>query len=169
MENAHFIKRLEMFENAWGIWVKVTEEWEKTFDKLLEYYNTKDLRSMCEAFCCNTKHAPKNKLISVKELGKWMKPQMEPPLWKSIFGTMVPTLKAQYEKQKKEYDEEYKLLMDTLIISDDLISKRDINRIIIKQLRKGNKKVIILGANDDLGSFFLLNHLLTFHYFLLYR
>ena len=42
MENPNFIKRLEMVENQWGIWMKVTEEWEKTFDKLLEYYNTKD-------------------------------------------------------------------------------------------------------------------------------
>ena len=113
-----FIRNLKIVENEWGIGIKVIEEWEGTFDKLLSYYNTKDLRSICEESCCGTRSicdkmccVPKtlshNKLISLDELWKWMTPQMEPPIWKWILGLLNRKMEENYDKEKTDFKNQF--------------------------------------------------------------
>ena len=71
-------------EDKWGVMIRVVEEWEKIFEKLLDYYNTKDLRTICKSICLNEKNMTRNKLISLQELEKWIEPQIEPSFWIKI-------------------------------------------------------------------------------------
>ena len=151
--------KLEAEEDKWGISIKVVEEWEKTFDALLEYYNTKDLRTICKSICWNNRNIASNKLISVDELKKWMKPQMGPSLWKKLLSKISTEWKDQYERDKNKYNKEYKNLLgsDANMFSKstkgkletkqntfeqkDKVSKLDFYRGIIKKLRNGDKQV----------------------------
>ena len=170
------MKKLKNIEYEWGISIKVTEEWEDTFDKLLGYYNTKDLRSVCEEFCCGTRSfcdkiccgeqfPTCNKMIRVDELEKWMKPQLEPPIWKKIIGYVIPSMMEEYEREKNDYKKDFSLMMQKCEsycindkrngrsrlsvdpiqtnrikqkrVDDTKISKRIIIGFIIDELRKG--------------------------------
>ena len=104
-------------------------------------------------------------MISVAELEKWMKPQMEPPIWKWIIGFIIPKFKAEYKREKKLFDEEFTLMMKncrkymknkikkekemskTYEMQNDgelMTSKKGVIGFIIDELRKEVKKVKFL-------------------------
>ena len=151
---------MRIAEDKWGIWIKIAEEWEKTFVTLLEYYNTKDLRSICQSIFLNERGMTKNKLISVKELEKWMKPQMEPSPWMQILAKVSPRWRKKYRESKKKFEKDH----DNFIGSEatmfqktirgrsqitkqestekkKTLSKIDFVRSIVNKLRKGDEEV----------------------------
>ena len=182
LKDARFIKSLEIEENRWGIRIKVVEEWEENLNKLLGYYNKKDLRYACEEFwcgkgdiidkfCCETKLSSLNNMISLDELWKWVKPQLEPPIWKRIFGFVNNEMKIEYEQDKNTFEDDLNYLKRssgnflTIVDNDKKIkhneeanenkeknwmnrmaSKKDIIGLIIAELRKVNE------ADKDKGK-----------------
>ena len=160
MNDPHFIKNLENIENQWGIRVKVTEEWDNTFDKLLEYYNTKDLRSICEEFCirkgkrsdkfCSgNKFSSPNNLISLDELWKWMAPQGEPSIWKWIFShiTMEYIVDSNTNHEMQElYNKEKYNFLDAFKYLKENWENKGFNNTSSKQCKK-----IMVSKKDIIG------------------
>ena len=145
---------MEATEDKWAVGIHIVEEWENTFDTLLDYYNTKDLRAVLKAVFGYTKTAPKNKLLSIDELTKWMKPQLEPSFWKEFLW------REQFEKEKKEYDNKRNTLFGPerqkrLEKYGGMISKREVVSGLIKELRTGEKEVRLIAFN--------FNHIIFFH------
>lgn len=170
-ENEQFLKNLRAVEDKWGIYINIFEEWEKTFDTLLDYYNTKDLRSTCKSIFLHNKALRKtNKLLSVHELSKWMKPQMEPSIWKKWLGQVSLKWKEHYEKEQKCYEKQYKSLTE-IFKGKKNVSKKDVMCAIIEELRKGkkNKEVhIVMFPNLCVTLFYpMQSFFLTFNFILL--
>lgn len=151
---------MRIAEDKWGIWIKIAEEWEKTFVTLLEYYNTKDLRSICQSIFLNERGMTKNKLISVKELEKWMKPQMEPSPWMQILAKVSPRWRKKYRESKKKFQKDHEnfigseatMFQKTIRGRSQItkqestekkktLSKIDFVRSIVSKLRKGDEEV----------------------------
>ena len=146
-------------EDKWGVMIKVVEEWEKTFETLLEYYNTKDLRSIFKSICRSQENLTKNKFISLKELEKWMEPQIEPSLWIKILAKLPSRWGKEFEeaknKCKKSHDDLLgsdatlfqksvkgrQLQKKTSTEKKEKLSKIDFVRSIVRQLRNGDKEV----------------------------
>ena len=79
-------------------------------------------------------------MLSVKELKKWMKPQLEPAFWKKYLW------KNKYDDEMKQYKDANKLLFgddDCDLKENDgmMLSKQQIIYGIIRELRNGNKMV----------------------------
>ena len=151
---------MRIAEDKWGIWIKIAEEWEKTFVTLLEYYNTKDLRSICQSIFLNERGMTKNKLISVKELEKWMKPQMKPSPWLQFLAKVSPRWRKKYRESKKKFQKDHENFIGSeatmfqksirgksQIIKQEstekkkTISKIDFVRSIVSKLRNGDEEV----------------------------
>ena len=132
-------RKLEAVEDRWGIRPRIVDEWEKTLDTLLEYYNTEDVNSILKSICVETKKACKNDKLSAKELKKWMRPQLEPAFWKQYLW------KNKYEEEMQQYNDANKLLFgendSDLEENDEKLSKQQIIYGIIRELRNGNKMV----------------------------
>ena len=155
LDNPHFKKELEMEENEWGIPIKVTEEWEDTCDKVLGYYNTKDLRSICEEFwcgsksfcdkmCCGKEVSLCNKVIRLDELEKWMKPQMEPSRWKWVVGFVIARFRDEYKKEKQEFVGNFQSMMEkceTYCIDRQLSTKLRLSKVPDKLLKRERNNV----------------------------
>jgi hypothetical protein len=126
-------------EDRWGIRPRIADEWEKTLDTLLEYYNTEDLNSILKSICGGARKTCKNDMLSIKELKKWMKPQLEPAFWKKYLW------KNRYQEEMKQYNDANTLLFGDndcdLKESDGKLSKQEIIYGIIRELRNGNKMV----------------------------
>ena len=108
-------------------------------------------------------------MIRVDELEKWMKPQLEPPIWKRVIGYVIPSMMEEYKREKNDYKTDFKLMMKKCEsycikdkrsgrsrlsvdptqtnrikqkrVDDTKISKRIIIGFIIEELRKGDKEV----------------------------
>ena len=78
-------------------------------------------------------------MLSVKELKKWMRPQLEPAFWKQYLW------KNRYKKEMEQYKAENELLFGNhdydLAKNDKKLSKQQIIYGIIRELRNGNKMV----------------------------
>ena len=146
-------------EDKWGVMIRVVEEWEKIFEKLLDYYNTKDLRTICKSMCLNEKNMTRNKLISLQELEKWIEPQIEPSLWIKILAKVSTSWQIEYEKVKNRcitdkdnllgrqatiFQKSTKCRSSHLKKSDEKVeklSKIKFFRSIVRKLRNGDEQV----------------------------
>ena len=134
----------------------MVQEWGKTFDTLLTYHNTQDwrtdLRVMLKSISGNgTSNSNNYEEISVEELTNWMKPRLEPSLWKQY---LWPT---QYEKEEAQYNAQYEALLGTE--KDDKENKRGISKEqfidgIIREIREGNERKEV---NDNIKLFVLIS------------
>ena len=134
---------MESEENKWGIKSRVVTEWGKTFDKLLTYHNKQDwredLRVMVKSISGNRSSNSTNpEEISVEELTNWMKPRLEPSLWKKYIWP------KQYEKEGAQYNAQYEALLGT--DQEDKENKRGISKEqfidgVTREIRDGNQEV----------------------------
>ena len=120
-------RKLEAVEDRWGIRPRIADEWEKTLDTLLEYYNTADVNSILKSICGGSTSSCKNDMLSVKELKKWMKPQLEPAFWKQYLW------KKRYEEEKMQYKAENELLFGD---NDCDLEKNDMLMVIVSILSR---------------------------------
>ena len=151
-ENDNYIRRLKYEESKWGIFQGVKNEWEKTFEKLLEYHNTQDLKTISTSIFRNkptlNDELHKTDALGVKELDNWMVPRLKPPLWKKYLCL------KRYEQESLHYDAVKTSLFETESGTTETnlarpetastqkgIDKQKFLNGIIKQLRKGNKEV----------------------------
>ena len=51
-------------------------------------------------------------MITVDELEKWMKPQLEPPIWKRVIGYVIPSMMEEYKREKNDYKKDFNLMME---------------------------------------------------------
>ena len=59
--------------------------------------------NVCDTFCCGRELSSVNDFVSLDELWKWMKPQLEPPIWKWIIGLFYHKMKQRYNREKEEF------------------------------------------------------------------
>ena len=153
-------------EDKWGVMIRVVEEWEKIFEKLLDYYNTKDLRTICKSIYLNEKNMTRNKLISLQELEKWIKPQIEPSFWIKILARVSTRWQIEYEKVKNRCISDHDNLLGRKATifhkstkcrslhqkkSDEKVeklSKIKFFRSIVRKLRNGDEQVSFWRAHD---------------------
>lgn len=131
----------------------VSEEWGAAFDKLLNFYATEDLRSICKQYYYR-KRSQNIKTIKIDELGKWMVPRLVPPIWKWLLGLLNSGFKRRYEEEKNAHriasDSFYmkceinKRMQSPSNFEKERLVKIDIIEFIIGELRKGDKEVNIL-------------------------
>lgn len=143
--------RLTHEENKWGIFQGVKNEWEETFEKLLEYHNTQDVRTISRSIFCNkttmNDELHRKDALDVKELENWMVPRLKPPLWKKYLCS------ERYKQEKVHYDAVKRSLFETESVTIETnsarpehsssrkgIYKHKFLKGIIKELRNGNKE-----------------------------
>ena len=135
---------MEYVENKWGIKSRVVQEWDQTFDTLLTYHNKQDwrtdLRVMAKSvFGKGTSYSNFSEEISVEELNNWMKPRLEPSLWKKYIW------KTQYESEEAQYNAQYEALLGKSENGDKNndrgVSKEKFIDGVIREIRDGNQEV----------------------------
>ena len=95
-ENDPMRKRLKNAEDQWGIRSEVARVWGPTFDKLLELYNTHDLKTIMSRLKPGNKDQYRlDKKLPISELKSWMTPEFEPSIWKKY------VCKKTYEHEEK--------------------------------------------------------------------
>ena len=139
-------------EEKWGVSKEIKNEWSGTFEKLLKYHNTQDLRTLSMSIFWNkptgNEDLHKNDALDAKELENWMVPRLEPSLWKYYLWP------EGYKKEELHYEAVKKALFSTEMddieinrLNSDIpstqrgISKDNFLKGIVKELRDGNKEV----------------------------
>ena len=134
-ESLDFRKQLLKAEGEWDIRPEVAQEWEPTFDRLLQFYNTQDMKTII------TRSKPqidvRNDKLPIKELRKWIKPKFKPPTWKKIF------CQSQYRKEEEGAKQEFEELFGGAeeAAKDKRITRAQFIDKIMEELRGGKKDV----------------------------
>ena len=130
-DNKNLLKKAE---NHWNIRQGIAKDWSPTFDKLLNLYNTQDIRTVINTFTGSKHHPHRNdNRISVEELERWFRPKLSPPYWKKIFMPLA------YKQEKQLNQKEFELLPKALKPneSEDKVTQEEFIDGIMTELRKG--------------------------------
>ena len=130
-DNKNLLKKAE---NHWHIRQGIAKDWSPTFDKLLNLYNTQDIRTVINTFTRSKYHLHRNdNRISVEELERWFHPKLNPPYWKKIFMPLA------YKQEKQLNQKELGFLPKALKPneSEDKVTQEEFIDGIMTELRKG--------------------------------